>query len=210
MMNVRDKVPKRRLNPTKNPSGNNWSDHKSDLREDFNSHCGYCGSYDGFSHTWFEVDHFIPKSLFTKTGKIDLCQYDNLVYSCKFCNNLKSSKWPSNDETVSIINNTGFECPCSEKYDTNLYRTNSGSIRWRTDLGKWMVENGFKFDERDFCVKLLWNLNQLRKSIYILISEAQKHPTDSKEYKEIRIKTGEFTTDYFLFHNELMDYYKSI
>ena|SRR5687768_10709842 len=209
-MNVRDKLPQRRQNPTKTPTGDKWSEHKSDLREDFNSHCGYCGSYDGFSHTWFEVDHFVPKSLFTKTGNIGLCQYDNLVYSCKFCNNVKLSKWPSNDETISFINNKGFVSPCSVDYDAHLYRTNNGSIRWKTDLGKWMVEIGFKFDERDYCVKLLWELNQLRKLIEVLVSEAKKYNFDSQEHKEIKRKAGDFALDYFLYHNELMTHYKTM
>ena len=210
MMNVRDKLPQRRPNPTKNPTGDKWSEHKPDLREDFYAHCGYCGSYDGFSHTWFEVDHFVPKSLFIKTGNIGLCQYDNLVYSCKFCNNTKLSKWPSEDETIPNLNNKGFVNPCSVDYDTHLYRTDSGSIRWKTDLGKWMVENGFKFDERDYCVKLLWNLNQLRKYIDILVSEAQKYSFNSSEYSNIKGKASEYALEYFIYRNELDEYYKTM
>ena len=96
-MTIRDSLPKRRLKPTKNPKGNNWSKHKPDLREDFNKQCAYCGFFDGYRHTYFEVDHFIPKVFLEKiSSKIDLCQYSNLVYSCKFCNNNKLSKWPSN------------------------------------------------------------------------------------------------------------------
>ncbi len=209
-MNVRDNLPQRRPNPTKNPTGNNWSEHKDDLRMDFHKHCAYCGSYDGFSHTWFEVDHFVPKSLFVKTGNIGLCQYDNLVYSCKFCNNVKLSKWPSNDETIPIIDDKGFVNPCSVDYDTHLYRTDSGSIRWQTALGKWMVEVGFKFDERDYCIKLLWNLNQLRKSIDTLVFEAKKYDSKSNEYNEIISKAEGFALNYFLFHRDLMEYYKTM
>lgn len=210
LMKVRDKLPQRRLNPSQNPQGTDWSKHKPDLREDFHKHCAYCGSFDGFSHTWFEVDHFIPKSLFSKTGKIGLCQYDNLVYSCKFCNNIKLSKWPSNDETIPNVNNRGFVNPCSEDYDTHLYRTASGSIRWLTDLGKWMVEIAFKFDERDYAVKLLWELNQLRKAIEILTLEAKKHPIDSEDYNNIITKSQEYGLKYFLYRNELDEYYKTM
>lgn len=209
-MKVRDNPPKRRKNPTNNPTGSNWSEHKSDLREDFHKHCGYCGSYDGFSHTYFEVDHFVPKSVFKRIGKIELCQYDNLVYSCKFCNNIKSSKWPSNDETIAYINDEGFIEPCSSEYDTHLYRTNSGSIRWLTKLGKWMVEVGFKFDERDYAIKLLWELNQLRNAIDSLILEAKKYNINSNERITILEKVNKYTTDYYLYHNELMDYYKTM
>lgn len=210
MMKVRDNLPQRRTNPTKNPTGNNWSVHKPDLREDFHKHCAYCGSYDGHSHTWFEVDHFIPKSLFIKTGNIGLCQYDNLVYSCKFCNNKKLSKWPSNDETIHNINDEGFVDPTSTDYDNHLYRTSNGSIRWLTTLGKWMVEVGFKFDERDYAVKLLWELNQLRKAIDYLILEAKKYSEDTEEHKGIITKSQEYALKYFLFRNELDEYYKTM
>ncbi len=209
-MNVRDNLPQRRPNPTKNPTGNNWSEHKPDLREDFHKHCAYCGSYDGFSHTWFEVDHFVPKSLFIKTGNIELCQYDNLVYSCKFCNNVKLSKWPSNDETIPIIDDKGFVNPCSIDYDAHLYRTNKGSIRWKTDLGKWMVEIGFKFDERDYSVKLLWELNQLRKSFEFLVEEANKYDINTDEYNSITAQAKDSAYYYFLYRNELDEYYKTM
>lgn len=209
-MNVRDILPQRRPNPTNNPQGTNWSAHKPDLREDFHKHCGYCGSFDGFSHTWFEVDHFVPKVLFLKSTTIGLCQYDNLVYSCKFCNNIKLSKWPSNDETIPNVNNKGFVNPCSADYDTHLYRTSSGSIRWLTDLGKWMVEIGFKFDERDYAVKLLWELNRLRKSIETLMLQAKKHPVGSEKYNNIIMKSQEYALDYFLFRNELDEHYKTM
>ena len=92
-MKVRENLPKRRETPTKSPSKGKWSQHKPDLKEDFHSHCGYCGSYDGYRHTWYEVDHFIPKSLFEPLGEISTEDYFNLVYSCKFCNNNKLSKW---------------------------------------------------------------------------------------------------------------------
>jgi len=210
MIKVRDKLPQRRPNPTNSPTGNNWSDHKPDLREDFHKHCGYCGSFDGFSHTWFEVDHFIPKVLFAKTGIISLCQYNNLVYSCKFCNNIKSSKWPSGDETLSFSNDKGFIDPELTHYDTHLYRTNSGSIRWQTQLGKWMVEVGFKFDERDYAIKLLWNLNELRKSIEKLMEEANKYIIDSDDHKKIKAKASEFALEYFICRNELDEYYKTM
>ncbi|GAB2614511.1 HNH endonuclease [Belliella aquatica] len=207
---VRSNLPQRRAVPSRNPKGNNWSEHKSDLREDFHNHCGYCGSYDGFSHTYFEVDHFVPKSIFTINGNIGLCQYDNLVYSCKFCNNIKSKKWPSNDENLPNLNNKGFVDPTLAIYDTHIYRTESGSIRWLTDLGKWMVEVGFKFDERDFCVKLLWELNQLRISFLFLVDEAKKYDSNSKQHKIIIEKAKESAFHYTLYRNELDEYYKSL
>lgn len=210
MMKVRDILPKRRKEPTKNPTGKNWSEHKKDLQEDFHFHCGYCGSYDGFRHTYFEVDHFVPKSLFEKNGNIDYCQYSNLVYSCKFCNNKKLSKWPTNDENIHNIKNRGFVDPCKSEYDTHIYRTQNGGIMWQTELGKWMVREAFKFDERDYAIKLLWELNQRRKLIESFIIELNKRDEKSDEYKEIKREAEKLSFDYFVYHSELMNYYSNL
>ena len=206
-MNVREKLPVRRTVTTKQPTGKDWSDHKPDLQEDFNNCCGYCGSYDGFRHTYFEVDHFIPKSLFEIKGNIDYCQYDNLTYSCKFCNNKKGSLWPSEDETIPNLNDKGFVDACSIEYEKHLYRTSSGSIMWITPLGKWMATKAFKFDERERSIIVLWNLNELRKIINALISELDHCPIGDDLYNQIKVKLGDYSLKYFIFHQELMDYY---
>ncbi|MBT3168233.1 MAG: HNH endonuclease [Candidatus Cloacimonetes bacterium] len=206
-MNVRDQIPKRRSTPTKNPTGKRWSEHKPDLKEDFNSCCGYCGSFDGFRHTYFEVDHFIPKSLFEKNGNIEYCQYDNLIYSCKFCNNKKGKLWPSQDENVPIINDEGFIDVCEAEYEKHLYRTSRGSIMWNTPLGKWMATKAFKFDERERSIIILWNLNELRKIIDALIIELNNYKEDADNYLVIRTNLGTYTIQYYIYHKELMAYY---
>ncbi|MFB9080224.1 HNH endonuclease [Flavobacterium procerum] len=209
-MNVRDILPVRRQTPTKSPTGKNWSEHKPDLKEDFNSHCGYCGSYDGYRHTYFEVDHFIPKTLFEIKGIITYCQYDNLVYACKFCNNKKLAKWPSNDETISVLNDQGFIDPCDVNFDHHLYRTADGGIMWKTALGKWMAETAFKFDERSSSIKLLWELNQRRKLLDRFIIELNKRDQNSDEYKAIKKEAEKISLEYYIYDKELMEYYNSI
>jgi len=209
-MTVRDKLPVRRLVPTQNPTGENWSVHKPDLKIDFHDHCAYCGSYDGYRHTYFEVDHFVPKSLFIVRGKIGLCQYDNLVYSCKFCNNKKLSKWPSKDEDVRILNDTGFVDPCDADFDNHIFRTADGAIMWKTPLGKWLVTKAFKFDERNSSIKLLWELNQRRKMLETFATELAKRDVNSQEYKDIKRRAEQIGWEYFLQDRELMNYYNSI
>ncbi|TSJ38966.1 HNH endonuclease [Fluviicola chungangensis] len=207
-MTVRIPLPTRRITPTKNPIGKNWSEHKPDLKEDFNSHCGWCGSYDGFRHTYFEVDHFIPKSFFELSGKIGYCQYDNLVYSCKFCNNKKLDKWPSQSETVFSKGDEGFVDPCDIAYDsTHLYRTSDGGIMWKTKLGEWMATKAFGFDERDYSIKLLWNLNQTRIAIEALVVLLAKEINGSSRYNLIKSKAQEYSLEYFLYHKELIEFY---
>ena len=209
-MKVREVLPERRPKPSKNPPKGKWTQHKPDLREDFNFHCAYCGSYDGFRHTYFEVDHFIPKSFFEQFDNIGNCDYFNLVYSCKFCNNNKSSKWPSQKEDIFHLNNEGFIDPCETEYDTHLYRTDEGGIMWHTELGKWMTTIAFKFDERDYSIKLLWELNQRRKLILTFAEELKKRDESDNEYREIKEQAEKLSFEYVLYHNELMNYYNSI
>jgi hypothetical protein len=209
-MTVRNDLPVRRANPSKDPAGSNWSEHKPDLQEDFYFHCGYCGSYDGHRHTYFEVDHFIPKSVFKLSGKIGLCDYINLVYSCKFCNNNKLSKWPSNDESIPVVNDEGFVDPCDISFDDHLYRTSDGAIMWSTNLGKWMATIAFKFDERRDSIKLLWELNQRRKLIDAFILELSKWPDTSDEYQQIKRSAEKISFEYYKFDKELMQYYNNI
>lgn len=207
MIALRIKSPIRRAIPTKNPTGENWSEHKRDLREDFNSCCGYCDSFDGYRHTYFEVDHFIPKDFFKVNGNISLTQYSNLVYSCKFCNNAKRAKWPTNSETVFNDGSEGFVDPCDTEYDKHFYRTDDGGIMWNTDLGKWMFSQAFKFDERQQGIKILWNLSRLEQIINALSIVLGTYHDMSEDYKEIKIKIGDYCFEYFKVHQELIQYY---
>ncbi len=209
-MNVRELHPVRRPNPTKSPKPGKWTEHKPDLQVDFHFHCGYCGSYDGYRHTWFEVDHFIPKSLFLPIGKLSTEEYTNLVYSCKFCNNNKLSKWPTKNVDIPNQNNEGFVDPCDIDYDNHLYRLSNGGIMWKSDLGKWMWKYAFKFDERDYSIKLLWEVNELRKLVLAYAAQLSKLDANSKEYKEIKIVAGDLSFKYVIIHNDLMNYYNSI
>jgi uncharacterized protein (TIGR02646 family) len=209
MIPLRDILPSRRANPTLNPSGINWADHKSDLKEDFNGHCGYCHSYDGYRHTYFEVDHFVPKKEIKKNGwAISLTQYSNLVYSCKFCNNKKLSKWITNSPNPSHNGNAGFIDPCDPDYDNHFYRTANGAIRPKTTLGQWMFSEAFKFDEREQSIIVLWNMNRLRQIIDALIVQLKLNAVGSPDYNIIKLRLGEYTLEYYIFHKELMDYYE--
>lgn len=204
---MRDRTPIRRANPTLNPTGDNWGHHKPDLKEDFNNHCGYCNSYDGFRHTYFEVDHFVPKDFFKPLGNITVTQYSNLIYSCKFCNNHKSNKWPSQSETIFNRNNEGFVDPCTDDYANHFKRTADGGLMWTTELGKWMFQKAFKFDERQESIKLLYNLNHLRVTIDSLILVLNKYAEGSKEYDEIYTKVSGYTFKYYKLHQELIQFY---
>ena len=97
--------------------------------------------------------------------------------------------------------------PCDPDYENHLYRTTKGSIMWKTALGKWMATKAFKFDERERSIIVLWNLNELRKIINMLILELENYKKKKKMHLEINNKLGEYSLTYFKFHQELIDYY---
>lgn len=206
-MILRSKIPIRRLNPSRNPTGENWREHKADLKQDFNRHCAYCDSFDGFRDSFFEVDHFIPKDFLKLYGTISLTDYSNLVYSCRHCNNAKRAQWPTGSEIVFHNDKEGYIDPCSPELDNHLYRTEDGAIMWKTALGKWMCQKGFNFDERQDAIKLLYKFNKLRILIEELTAVNETMDKKSKEYKKAELKISELAITYCKYHRELMDFY---
>ena len=199
MLPFRDKTPVRRAIST---VVSRYGDHKPDLRIDFLQHCAYCHSYDEFVFTYFEVDHFVPKSFFLPLGTITLTQYSNLVYSCKSCNNKKRDKWPSADETVYNDGTCGFVDPCTDEYATHFYRTSYGAIMWCTELGKWMHTTAFKFDEREKMLVLIYNLEKLEKSIHQITNLMEKMDLGSDDYQLVKGKRDHYLLTYFKFDCE--------
>lgn len=207
MVPLRNKTPKRRDIQTQVAT---WRDHKADLKIDFDSRCAYCDAFDGYRHTYFEVDHFIPKSFFRPLGNITDTQYSNLVYSCKFCNNIKLNKWPSKSETIFNDGKTGFVDPCDDEYDKHFYRNDDGAIMWASELGKWMHTIAFKFDERERGIRLLWNLQRLNELIQKLQPLVEGLNKTGVAYSESHAKLLGYTTEYYKVHNELIKYYDSL
>ncbi|MES2863199.1 MAG: HNH endonuclease signature motif containing protein [Bacteroidota bacterium] len=209
-MNVRETLPKRRLEPSNSDKGKNYSKHKPELQEDFNFCCGYCGSFDGFGYTktYFEIDHFVPKNFLIKSNsKIGLSKYTNLVYSCRFCNNNKDAHWPSQSDIIYTKGEEGYIDPCHIDYEKHLYRTEEGAIMWNSSIGEWMVTTAFKFDQRIEEIKLLWKYNKTRIAIEKIIDELNSYPEDSVEFIEIKKNlTPLFEKHYFL-QKELGSFY---
>ena len=134
-MMVRERVPQRREDVAEQ---GNYREYRGDLERDFNRRCGYCDdSSESVDPITFHIDHFAPKSKFPELET----SYDNLVYSCRFCNVSKSNKWIGNDPTVSNNGQRGFVDPCNQDYDNHLERSPEGRIVPTTDLGKYMFLN---------------------------------------------------------------------
>lgn len=109
---------------------------KEMLRQDFGARCAYCGDSDviGCSPRYFHVDHFAPKKKFPLLE----FAYENLVYSCPYCNGAKSDYWAGKDQTENIVGEEGIANPCTEEYDRHFERHENGTIIPKTELGCFM------------------------------------------------------------------------
>ena len=165
---------------------------KQQLAQDFHMSCGYCGD----SHYFvgginnFHIDHFAPKSLFKELEN----NYQNLVYSCPYCNCSKSNKWVGHTAEEAIIGNKGFIDPCDAIYSEHLYREEDGSIMYKTDLGKY-IYNELKLYL--FRHKILYQLNKLRSTINRL---KEKQPS-AKNPEKIFQMYCILCTAYFEYHD---------
>lgn len=172
-----------------------YNAHKESLRKDFNERCGYCNCFDHFKKTFYEIDHFIPVNILTIMSATD---YANLVYACRSCNNAKSCKWPSNDESIPHFNNEGFIDPCDENYAVQFTRNDNGEIVPITELGKWMYR---ELKLYNFQHAIIWKLEQLYfqiKEIKELIKEDENHPLNKL--------MDQLCRQYFDFDTQLREY----
>jgi len=148
-----------------------------ELQKDFKHLCGYCGKSEIVAKNGFEIDHFVPLK-YAKSRKND---YTNLVYSCFECNRKKSSKWLSKNPDIQFVDEEGFVDPASEDYDIHLERDLDGNIVGKTPAGKYMVSEGFKFDQRP--IKEIWTAMQLIERKKRLQEKMKKLPDEQlKEY----------------------------
>jgi len=121
----RQKTPKRR---TTVKAYKHYRSHHATLREDFNGRCGYCDDTDKMTIRSFAIDHFVPQNPKTFHHDIEPSSYENLVYSCAFCNGAKSNKWGTNDATLHNDDGVGFIDPTEDDYTEFFRRDRYGAI----------------------------------------------------------------------------------
>lgn len=182
-----------------------YQDHKEDLKIDFKNRCGYCDGHDAWRHTFYEIDHFVPRFVFEKNGNIKETDYKNLVYACRYCNNAKSKIWPTDDEFIYNNGTVGYIEPSLEDYEDQFERDDEGRIRGRTELGRWMSLT-FKFHRRERQIELVWKLEKLCFLLKELRKEQEKFTSDSNEFNEIQSKLGGFALLYFDFDQQLKEF----
>ena len=182
-----------RRNPKVAPQ-NKYDKYKSDLRRDFEGICGYCGKHEMLSHKGMEIDHFVPLD----TDPSRECDYTNLVYSCFTCNRKKSCKWPTGDKTLHNDGQVGFVDPASVDFDNHLKREADGTIVHRSDVGKYMYKEAFKFNIRP--TKEIWKVSQLhekRLQLNEIILKANE--ADKTKYIEIVLEMDELSKYLFTY-----------
>ena len=99
--------------------------YKPWLRDEFEFRCVYCLTRERWrddGHNSFTIDHVKPKSRHDELTN----DYDNLVYACARCNNLKSVK-------------TGLPNPCETSLAKHL-KHRSGVFIPLTPLGRRLIE----------------------------------------------------------------------
>ncbi|CAN2043666.1 HNH nuclease domain-containing protein [Candidatus Magnetomoraceae bacterium gMMP-1] len=183
MCPFREKTPERRTDIV---NKSRYQDYKQELREDFNTRCGYCNDHEGLRNTFYEIDHFIPKILLKKNEYAD---YTNLVFSCRYCNNSKRKKWPTNDRDKCNDGKIGFIDPCNKNYDSQFTRNSIGKIIPQSELGKWMHTELKLYLSRH---SILWQIEKIEN---ILKKFRELSLDKNDDYKELFIRMSNYFFD---------------
>jgi len=125
--------------PVRSHSGEFRTTNKSNkkyLAEDFKHRCAYCDDLDSIygGYNMYQVEHFAPKGKFPKLEST----YENLLYSCPYCNSSKGDDWPSDEANTNVAGDEGYVDPCNAEYEDHLDRSDDGRIIHKTNLGKYM------------------------------------------------------------------------
>ena len=161
------------------------STNKKHLARDFGHRCAYCDDLDSYGGGYraYHVEHFAPKEKFPELQ----FNYDNLLYSCPWCNRAKWDTWPSDDPQINIVGEEGFVDPCTLDYDTHLKRLSDGSIIGVTPLGEYMRKTLKLYLKRHAIVHNVDKLKKARKELQASITNDKRRGKDCTK-KEIALQ----------------------
>ena len=162
-----------------------YQEYRPFLRNDFHQRCGYCGDHEFFRETFYEIDHFVPKSLAPEREN----DYSNLVYSCRSCNNSKRAKWPTGDVAKPNDGLVGWIDPCDESFAQQFDRLDDGSVKPKTILGLWMWK---ALTLGNPIHRLKWSLEQLRIELLKTENLDISDVDELKHIKELNAKYRRF------------------
>ncbi|MBT2285812.1 HNH endonuclease [Paenibacillus polymyxa] len=198
MKEIKIKKPIKIRKPTRSYTGIMWitnGTNKKYLAPDFDNRCAYCDDSDEYSggYNSFHVEHFAPKEKFKHLE----FTYDNLLYSCSYCNISKSNKWIGSNENESVLGNKGFIDPCNDDYYNHLGRDQNGNIISLTPLGEYIYYELKLYLKRHF---ILYNLDQInirRRALKAKIKEKEEHGEDTRKLVKVHRLVCEIFCDYY-------------
>ena len=164
----------------------NYRSYKPFLAKDFYEKCGYCNTPSeriGGKNV-MHIDHFVPWKKFEETHKYLKTDYNNLVYSCPYCNGLKSDDWPTLNPLIHNQGNKGYLDPCDKEFIKIFARTENGRILALTPLAEYMhYQLGLGLRRH----KIIWQLEKLY-NLFHEIDNLIENPKLKEATKEVLIK----------------------
>ncbi|MDA2928738.1 HNH endonuclease [Acidobacteria bacterium AH-259-O06] len=129
-----------------------YQSYKDWLRDEFTFRCVYCLFRELWypdRHRAFGVDHFVPKSV----DETLALNYDNLLYSCPWCNSNKSA------EIGPLLD------PCVEPYGEHLEVGEDGCLKANSADGEILIDVLLlnEADKKAFRKRMLSQLELLEK-----------------------------------------------
>lgn len=117
-----------------------YKSYKEYLANDFSHRCAYCNLKDSSVTSFFEIDHFVPKSIVEAKPcyKYLITDYNNLMYTCRNCNNAKSDQYEG-DINNDPYENRLFYNPVTTDMNKIFFRDEYGGINSEDVLGNEMI-----------------------------------------------------------------------
>lgn len=180
-----------------------WKTNRSNkirLAKDFKNKCAYCDDLDKYSggYNSYHVEHFAPKEKFKHLE----FTYDNLLYSCPYCNISKSNKWVSEDPMVNCIEDKGFLDPCGDEYYKHLARDTSGKIVYTSKFGKYIYYELKLYLRRH---EILNNLEKIRIKRKELEVKMQERKEADEDYSKLELLHYELCSTFCRYYDILID-----
>lgn len=175
--------------------------NKKYLACDFNHRCAYCDDLDsiGGGYRTYHVEHFAPKEKFPEL----INTYDNLLFSCPYCNGSKSDDWPSENSNISFVGNAGYIDPCLDEYYVHLDRDEkTGEIIYKTNLGQYMYEHLQLYLKRHSLIFMVDKLKEKRDELNDFITFERTCGRDTTKYDKILHAIDDEFFEYFSLLNQ--------
>ncbi len=193
-----------------------YRNYREDLKQDFNSRCGYTDCSDRWWGVKFQVDHFAPQNPpisdpAKKQRFEDLsCAYTNLVYVCPQVNNAKRNLWISDNPGEPVVNNEGLMDPCGMDYNLHFQRTDEGRIipKDHDPIAAYMID---KLKLYLFRYELYWRIDEIYECAKRLSGLKNNQTVMSKYSQEVNELLGDLFGEFMKYfeyigihHNELV------